>query len=371
MSIESDIFDKAVPLPSMLAAHGFRQDGNGGFSGSQTFLDGTFRADMTISPDGGVEGKVFDTETGEEYAPVHVEEGRGAFVGAVREAYAALLRGIAETCFVRQRFESPQANRIAALLSGRYGDVPENPFSEDKYDAGVFRNPETGKWYALIMRAPRASFESKCGSVPLPASEERVEILNCKADPASVPSLLKEEGIYPCYHMNKRHWISVVTDGTVPDGRILELLAKSRAMTDRGRRSVPAKKGGRSTPETWIVPANPKYYDIDEEFHKNPVTVWKQGAGILPGDTVYIYCAAPVSAVRYRCLVLESDLPFEGEAPPIRMERLIRIRVEKEYGPGTCPAATLRKLGITAVRGARRVNAGFERFMEGKGAPLS
>ncbi len=374
MSIESDIFDKMAPLPARLAARGFLHDGEA-FSLSEPFLGGSFRAEIRIFLDGGVEGKVFDAETGEEYAPVHVEEGRGAFVGAVREAYAGILRGIAEACCTRLRFESPQANRIASLLAERFGDAPGNPFDEGKYDVGVFRNPETQKWYALIMRAPRASFEEKCGSIPHPVTEgrgaeERIEILNCKADPAKVPSLLSEAGIYPCYHMNKRHWISIVTDGTVPDERMMALLAASRAMTGRGRRREPVEKKGRSTPETWIVPANPKYYDIDEEFHRNHITFWKQGADIRPGDTVYIYSAAPVSAVRYRCQVLESNVPFEGSAPPIRIEKLIRIRVEKEYAPDICTAATLRGLGIASVRGARRTNAGFEAFMQGKGEPL-
>jgi predicted DNA-binding protein (MmcQ/YjbR family) len=36
--------------------------------------------------------------------------------------------------------------------------------------------------------------------------------------------------ITPGYHMNKRHWISVVLDGTIPDELLEELLAQSHGL---------------------------------------------------------------------------------------------------------------------------------------------
>ena len=40
--------------------------------------------------------------------------------------------------------------------------------------------------------------------------DEIISIVNLKSDPILIGSLHKDEGIYPAYHMNKLHWISVL-----------------------------------------------------------------------------------------------------------------------------------------------------------------
>lgn len=63
-------------------------------------------------------------------------------------------------------------------------------------------------------------------------------------------------------------------------------------------------------PKEWIIPANPKYYDIQAAFRTSKEIDWKQGKGIKVGDTVYMYVAAPVSAILYKCRVTRTDIPF-------------------------------------------------------------
>lgn len=54
------------------------------------------------------------------------------------------------------------------------------------------------------------------------------ESINLKCDPEEAIELRERyEGITPGYHMNKRHWITVKTDGSVPSGLIYELTEKS------------------------------------------------------------------------------------------------------------------------------------------------
>ncbi len=36
-----------------------------------------------------------------------------------------------------------------------------------------------------------------------------MDVVNLKCEPDLIPNLINEKGIYPAYHMNKRHWISV------------------------------------------------------------------------------------------------------------------------------------------------------------------
>lgn len=63
--------------------------------------------------------------------------------------------------------------------------------------------------------------------------------MNLKCDPERAVDLRERySGITPGYHMNKVHWNSVVTDGSVPDKLILELADHSY---DLVRASLPKK----------------------------------------------------------------------------------------------------------------------------------
>ena len=55
--------------------------------------------------------------------------------------------------------------------------------------------------------------------------------ITLKALPENVPRLiLSVEGIEPGYHMNKKHWVTVRLDGSVPDDHVRELIAESHAI---------------------------------------------------------------------------------------------------------------------------------------------
>ena len=42
---------------------------------------------------------------------------------------------------------------------------------------------------------------------------DSMEIVNLKCEPDLIPNLIRESGIYPAYHMNKKHWISMDIEG--------------------------------------------------------------------------------------------------------------------------------------------------------------
>ncbi|MFT2817136.1 MmcQ/YjbR family DNA-binding protein [Leifsonia sp. A12D58] len=55
--------------------------------------------------------------------------------------------------------------------------------------------------------------------------------ITVKALPENVPRLVKSvDGIGPGYHMNKKHWVTVQLDGSVPGDHVLELIAESHAI---------------------------------------------------------------------------------------------------------------------------------------------
>lgn len=64
---------------------------------------------------------------------------------------------------------------------------------------------------------------------------ERFESINLKADPERGVELReKYPAIQPGYHMNKKHWITVQLDGSLPDSLILGLVHDSYLLVVKG-----------------------------------------------------------------------------------------------------------------------------------------
>ena len=344
---EKEPFFKHIVRFYRLEPFGFQKTQDG-YRYAEAFLDGAFRAELLIDASGDVYGSVIDCDLEEEYLPIRSESGIGAFVGAVREGYRQILDRVARECFTEEPFLFAQTNRIALALERMYGDKPDHPFAKLP-SCAVFRHPDTRKWYGLLMTLKRSVVT---GEDALTAPT--IELLNLKIDPARSGPLLQTPGFYPGYHMKRPEWISIVTDGTVADETVLSLLAQSRAFAERG-----TKKGERGGHTDWIVPGNPRYYDVDAAFAQSDVILWKQSSDIQVGDTVYLYVGAPVSAVRYRCEAVAVNLPYSFSDPNVRMRKVMRIRRLKTYAPDAIPFSKLCELGIRAVRGPRTVTKAF------------
>lgn len=338
MTLEQLIFRNAHPDFDRLTAYGFHQH-NGAYYYSQDIMNGHFRADVTVTETSEISGKVFDLETGDEYANVHISTQHGEFVNRVRDAYCAVLEAVRDHCFTRELFSLPQANRLVRHIFHTYGDNPDFPW--EKYaDYAVFRHPETEKWYALIM----ALDKSKIG-----AGKGATVVVNLKTDNAT--ELQRKNGIYPAYHMNKNNWISLVLDDTLDDQTLFDLLERSHQFATQGK----AKNTRNERITEWLVPANPKYYDIESAFRKNRQITWKQSTHIAVGDIVYMYVGAPRSAIMYRCEVLQTDIPYHRKHAHINITRLMKLKRLQCYDPQQFTFAKLKEFGINAVRGPRNM----------------
>ena len=82
-----------------------------------------------------------------------------------------------------------------------YGTVPDYPFEED-FETAVLRHADTRKWYGIVMKVPRRKFGFD--------SDEAVDVVNLKLPLDMYGSFGAADGVYPAYHMNKMHWISVL-----------------------------------------------------------------------------------------------------------------------------------------------------------------
>ncbi|MCR4821022.1 MAG: MmcQ/YjbR family DNA-binding protein [Elusimicrobiales bacterium] len=354
MGMEQELFARHTAHTDKLAAFGFVKNGKDYFY-KKFFHGGDFWAEICVHPDSSVTGHVIDASTGAEYAALHVEGAAGPFVGAVREEYKQILTKILCACFTRNPFLFPQSNRIALAIADKYQEYPDYPF-ENLPHYGVFRYPRNRKWYGLVMNIPKYRLLKEKKE---PKDETAVEILNLKAGASQAWKLIKTKGFYPCYHMSRANWISILLDGSVPDKTILELLEKSR---NYAVRASFRPMGNAAT--SWIVPANPKYFDLDNAFAQDDTILWKQSSTVQSGDVVYLYVAAPVSAIRYKCKVLEAGIPYEYKDKNVSMTHVMKIKRLKTYAPDICPFAKLKTLGIAAVRGPRLAAAQFLKYIE-------
>ena len=59
----------------------------------------------------------------------------------------------------------------------------------------------------------------------------KTQVLDLKCDPRLIGSFREEPGIFPGWHMNKAHWISVALESCVEDEKIKFLVDMSYELT--------------------------------------------------------------------------------------------------------------------------------------------
>lgn len=111
---------------------------------------------------------------------------------------------------------------LEAYIESTYGITADSPFTGD-FVTAVFRHPGNRKWFAIAMRIPKA----KLGI----AEDGVIDIVNVKCDPEVLHSFHGQPGIYPAYHMNRNHWLTLALDERVDDDTMAFLLGISYDLT--------------------------------------------------------------------------------------------------------------------------------------------
>jgi len=341
MTIEDEIFKRYSVNFEKLVKYGFQKIKDE-YSFVKLFHNDEFRAEIIITKSGIIQGKVIEIENNDEFLPLRIESALGAFVGEIREEYIRLLTEIRDNCFSQNYFIFPQSNRITNAIISKYGDNPD--FMWEQYaDYGVFKNSDNNKWYALIMNIDY----SKLGH----DNKNPVEIINLKLDKDKIQELLKKDGFYPAWHRNKKSWITISLDETLRDETILKLVEESYSYTVEPMHE-------------WIVPANPEYYDIVNAFNENDEIIWKQSSKIKKGDIAYMYVASPISAILFKCGVVEVNIPYDYEDKNLKINKVMKIKLLKKYDKDFMTFEKLNQFGITAIRGQRTCPSELVRILK-------
>jgi predicted DNA-binding protein (MmcQ/YjbR family) len=222
---------------------------------AKDFMNDEFQALIIIDEHDEIDGKVVEKAFDEEYHQIENESFRGGFVGAVREAYQEILLDIRDKCFKKEIFISDQANRLAKLIKERYDESPDFPFADPHIkNYGVFRYRGNDKWYGLVMNINKSVFIKD-------KNDEYIDVINVRIDENKREEIINYQSIFPSYHMNKQKWIAIMLDGSVDLQQVCRMIDASFLDTASKK-----KKDKFRQPKEWIVPANPKYYDIEAAF---------------------------------------------------------------------------------------------------------
>ena len=223
MLLLAEIFRNKTPVPSRLTAYGFcfRQNS---YVFSTPILKAAFTITVFISPDGNIHFQVIDSDTQEEYLPVHITDIQGAFVRSVQEACEEVLKDIAEKCFVTHIFKMPQTKELIEYVRQKYGDEPE--FLWQKFpDNAIWRRKDNRKWYGALLTVPLTKLGVK--------STKTVEIINLRGDPLQIEQLIDNKTFFPAWHMNKKNWLTIVSNDLISTETVTNMIDTSYCLAKK------------------------------------------------------------------------------------------------------------------------------------------
>lgn len=224
-NLENEFVKRSIDFKK-LEKFGFKKNGDR-FVFKSEILNGEFRIEVFLSEKEQF-SRVIDVENESEYVLVDVDASVGSFVGNVRGEYERIINEILDSCTVKESFKSRQAKEVIGYVSGKYGDKLE--FLWEKYDdCAIFRNKQNEKWYAILMTISEGKIKD--------GSKKIVEIIDLKCDKERTSAIVDNKLFFPGYHMNKKSWITVILDDSVPTEDIFELIDDSYKLSIGNKRS--------------------------------------------------------------------------------------------------------------------------------------
>ena len=216
----SYIFRSAKIKKESLEAAGFETSDGTTYEMNTTVSNATFNANITLSlSEQTLIVHLFDSATGEKYALFDMPSSHGAFVASLREEVQNIIEEIRTKCFETNNLKDD----YIAWIKTQFGAEPDFPWP-DTPDYCVFRCPNE-KWFALIMKI-------KYRQIGL-TGDEAVWVVNMKASQDEIPNLIDKKSIFPAWHMNKKHWITVLLTAATDFNKLCELTQKSYELVEK------------------------------------------------------------------------------------------------------------------------------------------
>ena len=156
--------------------------------------------------------EVYDLEFDEIYSLFSVDSAVGETVQNIRENVEKLLSLILGLADESGKISS----EIIDYCNNKYGGNRVNPFK--KYPDILALVNEKNKWYSLFLDVEYNKLNKNTDITT------KVKILNVKYPTDKILEIIDNKNIFPAYHMNKKHWISIVLDKNIKLETIKELI---------------------------------------------------------------------------------------------------------------------------------------------------
>lgn len=200
-----------------LIAYGFTESG-GQYVYRTSLLGGQFDMTVTADADGILSSVVSDRETGEPYTLHLTDFATGAFVGKVRAEYERVLSEIEQACFKREVYAGETRLRVEEYVRTKYGGELEYLWHDDN---AIWRRADNNKWYGVVLRVD---------GTKLGLSKGIKDIIDLRIEPGELEAALDGKTRFRGYHMNKKSWITLLMDGSVPVEEICAYIDRSYAL---------------------------------------------------------------------------------------------------------------------------------------------
>lgn len=215
----SDIFKSKVANFEKLKNYGFKRE-DGVYSYKTTILGGDVSVEVKIDEEGNIKTETVDLASEEVYSLHLVESAQGAFVGSVRAEFENLLCDIRDKCFETKIFNDI-SEKVIAYSREKYGSEPEFLWA-DTPDICVLRRQNTSKWFAALLVIPKSRLGLE--------GDERVNIIDLRMKPEELISAVNGKNYFLGYHMNKKHWVTILLDGSVAESELIKRIDDSFAL---------------------------------------------------------------------------------------------------------------------------------------------
>ena len=210
----SYIFRSAKIKKDSLEAAGFTTTDGNSYTMEQKVSSGTFNVNISLSlSEQTLIVHLYDSTTSEKYTLFDMPNAHGPFVASLRKEVQTIIDEIREKCFESKDLKDD----YIAWIKTQFGAEPDFPWPDTPHYC-VFRCPNE-KWFALVMKI-------KYRQLGLTGDEE-VCVVNMKAGKDAISTLINRKSIFPAWHMNKKHWITVLLTAATDFEKLCELTQKS------------------------------------------------------------------------------------------------------------------------------------------------
>lgn len=213
----NEIFDKNIFNSKLAIAYGFSKVGDYYILQSDIDVE-NFNVIVKIGKDS-FEVNVIELPFNEEYILFNVLDSKGKFVSQIRKKVNELIEDIVKSCFTSLDYRKILLNYVRE----KYGTIPEEPWEDNNH--ATIKTSNSKKWYGIFMSIPYKTLGlDKSG---------KIDVLNVKLNPEVIKSLIDKKHFFPAYHMNKKHWISIVLDSDVDLNLVKSLIDESFNLVEK------------------------------------------------------------------------------------------------------------------------------------------